>query len=89
MQPQLKRLANAKPAQPRSLSSWLLSGRDVLLELPLYAALTARILLPCAAVGMLSAANPHPHPNPNPGPDPDPNPNPDPDPDPNPEPNRG
>ena len=51
MQPQLKRLANAKPAQPRSLASWLFSGREVLLELPLYAALTARILLPCAAVG--------------------------------------
>jgi hypothetical protein len=35
---------------------WLLSGRAVLLELPLYASLTARILLPLAVAGMLGAA---------------------------------
>ena len=101
VQPQLKRLANAKPAEPRRLSRWrhathhatrhathhathratrraspqvadphahthtrlasprrrwLLSGRAVLLELPLYASLTARILLPLALAGMLGAA---------------------------------
>jgi len=56
VQPQLKRLANAKPAEPRRFARWVLSSRAVLLELPLYAAITARLLLPASIAGMLSAA---------------------------------
>lgn len=53
--PFLKKLANTKPPQPRRLLGWLRSGRHVLLELPLYASLAARLLLPFSVAGMLGA----------------------------------
>ena len=55
--PLLKRLANAPPAEPRSLRQWVAGGlpHGVLYELPLYAAAGARLLVPSAVIGMAIA----------------------------------